>query len=82
MQLNEMQKASILNHADDYTCTMIVHPQVDTHHTTYLDDQRLSQTTTMLSLHMEGIPHAFVVTTPTFSPATYGLTLRASRQLH
>ena len=35
----------------------------------------------MLS-HLEGIPHVCFVTTPTFSPAMYGLTLLTSRQLH
>jgi hypothetical protein len=35
----------------------------------------------MTSLHLEGIPHAYIVTTPTFSSATYGLTLVANRQL-
>jgi hypothetical protein len=35
----------------------------------------------MTSLDMEGVPHAYIVTTPTFSSATYGLTLLASRQL-
>ena len=81
MQLNKMQKAVILNHADDYTRTIIVQPLVDTHHTTYLDDERLSKTTTMISHHLEGISHAYVITTPTFSPATYGLILLTSRQL-
>jgi len=33
------------------------------------------------SLHLEGTPHAHVVTLPTFSPATYSLTLLSSRQL-
>jgi len=35
----------------------------------------------MTSPHMEGVPHAYIVTTPTFSSATYGLTLLASTQL-
>jgi len=42
MQLNEMQKAGALNHADDYTGTMRVHRLVNTNHTTYLDDEQLS----------------------------------------
>jgi hypothetical protein len=67
MQLHEMQKAGILNHADNFTGTMTFHPLVDTHHTTYLDDERISHTTTKLSPHLEGIPHAYIVTTPTFS---------------
>ncbi len=35
----------------------------------------------MASSHLEGVPHAYIVTTPTFSTATYGLTLMASIQL-
>ena len=74
-----MQKVGALNPADDYTGTMTVHPLVDTHLATYLDDERLIQTTTMISPHLEGIPRAYIVTTPTLSSATYGLTLLASR---
>jgi len=81
MQINDMQKAGILNHADDYIGTMTVHPLVDTHHTTYLDDERLSKMMTILSPYLEGTPHAYIVTTRTFSPATYGLTLLVIRQL-
>jgi hypothetical protein len=81
MQLNEMQKAGVLNPVDDYTDTVAVHPLVDTHLTTYLDDERLIHAATMLSPHLEGIPHAYIVTTPIFSSATYGLNLLASRQL-
>ena len=39
VQPNEMQKASALNPADDYTCTMTAQLQLDTHLTTYLDDE-------------------------------------------
>jgi len=60
---------------------MTVHPLVDTRHTKYLDDERISNTMAMLSPHLEGTPHAYIVTTPTFSHATYGPTLRANRQL-
>ena len=81
MQLNEMQKMGILNPADNSTDIMTVHLLVDKHHTTYLDDGKISHTTSMLSPHREGTPHAYIVTTPTFSHATYGLTLQASRQL-
>ena len=73
--------AGTLNPADDFTCTMTIHSLVDTHHTTYLDDERLSQTKKMISPHLECIPHAYIVTTQTFFPATYGLTLLARKQL-
>ena len=81
MQLNDMQKAGILNPAESFTGTMMVHPLVDTRHTTYLDDERISHTRTMLSPHLECTPHAYIVTTLAFSQATYGLTLLANRQL-
>jgi hypothetical protein len=81
MQIDEMQKAGILNPADSFACTMTAHPLVGIRHTTYLDDERISHTTTMISNHLEGTPHAFIVTTPTFSQATYGLTLPACKQL-
>ncbi len=81
MQLKEMQKEGILNPADSLTSTMKVHPLTDTHHITYLDDERISHTMAMLSPHLEGIPHANIITTPTFSQDTHGLTLLASKQL-
>ncbi len=65
-----MQKAGILNPADNFTDTMTVHLLVDTRHTTYLDDERIGHTTTMLSPYLEGTPHAYIVTTPTFFQAT------------
>jgi hypothetical protein len=76
-----MQKMGILNPADNFTDNMTAHPLLDTHHTTYLDDKKISHTTSMLSPHLEGTPHAYIDTTPTFSQATYGVTLLASRQL-
>ncbi len=80
-QLKEMQKASALNPTEDYIDNMTVHPLHETQLTTYLDDERLIQSTPVTSPHLEGIPHAYIVTTLTFSLATYGLTLLASRQL-
>jgi len=35
----------------------------------------------MTSEHLLDVSHAYIVTAPTFSPTTYGLTLLASRQL-
>jgi hypothetical protein len=81
MQLNEMQKMGILNPADNFTNLMTVHPLLDTHHTTYLGGDKIIHTTSMLSPHLEGTPHAYIVTTLTFSQATSGLTLLATRQL-
>ena len=60
---------------------MAFHPLTNTYHTTHLDDERISHTTTLISPHLEGTSHAYIITTPTFSKTTYGLTLLASRQL-
>jgi hypothetical protein len=35
----------------------------------------------MASPHMKGVPHAYLVTLPTFSSSTYGRALLASKQL-
>jgi hypothetical protein len=48
---------------------------------TYLVDDHITHTTNMTSPHLDGVPHAYIVTTPTFSPVWYGLTLLASIQL-
>ena len=80
-QLEEMQKNGALSPTDNNTSSMTAHPLTDTHHTTYLDDEHISQATNMTSEHLKGVPHAYIVTAPTFSPTTYGLTLLASRQL-
>jgi hypothetical protein len=53
----------------------------DTYLTTYSDDEHISPETTMTLPHLEGVPYPHIVTMPTFSPSTYGLTLLESRQL-
>ena len=60
---------------------MTADPAVDAYDTTFLDDEPIASGTYLTSKHLEGTPHAHLVTLPTFSPATYGLTLLASRQL-
>jgi len=81
MQLDEMERNGAINSVDNHTSSVTVHLLTDTHQTTYLDDEHITQTTTMTSSHLEGIPHAYIVTAPTFSTATYGLALLASNQL-
>jgi len=76
-----MHKAGALNSGDIHISSMTVKPLTATHLTTYVDDEHIIQTTTMTSPHLEGVPYAYIVTTPTFSSATYGLTLLESRQL-
>ena len=53
----------------------------NTYDTIFLDDEQIASGTCVTSHHMEGTPHAHVVTLPTFSSGTYGLTLLASRRL-
>jgi hypothetical protein len=53
-----MQGEGILNPADNLISNMTTHPLTDTLHTTHLDDERISHTTTMISPHLEGTPHA------------------------
>ena len=60
---------------------MIVDYFTNTQDTTFLDDEPIASGTYFTSTHLEGTPHAHVITLPTLSPATYGLTLLASRQL-
>ena len=54
---------------------------VDTHDTISLDDEPIASGMYLTSKHLDGSPHAHMITLPTFTPATYGLTLLASRQL-
>ena len=60
---------------------MTIGPIMDTRDSTFLDDEPIASGTYLTSKHLEGTLHARVITLPTFTPATYGLTLLASRQL-
>jgi len=51
-QLEEMQRNGVLSPTDNYTNSMTVHPLTDTHHTTYLDDEHITQATNMTSEHL------------------------------
>ena len=76
--LEEMQRNGVLSQTDNYTNSMTVHSLTNTHQTSYLDDEHITQATNMTSEHLQGVPHAYIITTPTFSPTTHGLTLLAS----
>jgi len=76
-----MQRNGVLSPTDNYTNSMTVHPLMDTHQTTYIDDEHITQATNMTFEHLKDIPHAYIITTPKFSLATYGLTLLASKQV-
>ena len=75
-----MQRNCVLSPIDIYTNTMTVHLLKDTHHTFYLDDEHINHATNLTSEHLQDVPHAYIITKPTFSPTTYRLTLLASRQ--
>jgi hypothetical protein len=78
-QLEDMHKQGIQTSLAQLQTTMIVHSFTNTQDTTFLDDEPVASSTYMTSQHLEGTPHAHVITLLTFSPATYGLTLLASR---
>ncbi len=80
-QLDEMQKHGAQTSSDNLNNTMTLDPISDTHLTTYPDDEHITQETNITSPHLEGVPHAHIMTLPTCTPATYGLTLLAKRQL-
>jgi len=79
-QVEEMQRNGVLSPTDIYTNTMTVCPLTDPHHTTYLDDEHITHATNPTSKHLQDVPYAYIITTPTFSPTTYGLTLLERRQ--
>ena len=80
-QLGDMHKQEIQTSSDQLQNTMTVGPIMDSRDSTFLDDEPIALGTYLTSKHLEGTPHAHVVTLPTFSSATYGLKLLASRQL-
>jgi hypothetical protein len=80
-QLGEMQKQGIHTSPDQLENQMTIEPIMETRDTTFLDDEPIASGTYLTPKHLEGAPHAHVITLPTFTPATYGLTLLASRQL-
>jgi hypothetical protein len=80
-QLEDMIKQGIHTSPEQLHQMITVDNMNNTYDTTFLDDEHIASGTYVTSQHMEGTPHAHVVTLPTFSPAAYGLTLLASRQL-
>ena len=76
-----MHKQGIQTSSDQLENTMKVGPVMDIRNSNFLDDEPIALGTYLTSKHLEGTPHAHVVTLPTFSPATYGLAILASRQL-
>jgi len=60
---------------------MIIGTTADARASTILDDEPIASGTYIASTHMESVPHAHIVTLPTYSPSTDGLILLVSRQL-
>jgi hypothetical protein len=80
-QLEDMSKQGIHTSPDQLHQMITVDSMNNTYYTTFLDDDQIASGTYVSSQHLEGTPDVHVVTLPTFSPATYGLTLLTSRQL-
>ena len=80
-QLVEMHTQGIQTFLAHLHNMMIVDSITNTFDTTFLDDEPIASGTYVTTSHLEGTPHTHVVNLPTFSPATYSLTLLASRQL-
>jgi hypothetical protein len=76
-----MRNQGIQTSSTQLQAIMTVDSFTNTHDTTFLDDELIASSTYLTSQHLEGTPHALVISLPTFSQATYGLTLLASRQL-
>ena len=80
-QLENMHKQGIHTSSTQLHTTITIGAFTNTHGITYLDDEPIASGTYLTSKHLEGTPHARLITIPTFLPATYGITLLASRQL-
>ncbi len=80
-QLEEMQKAGAHTSSADITTIMTVGVTTDTRPSTGIDDESIASGTYITSTPLTNTMHAHIVTLPTLSLATYGITLMASRQL-
>jgi len=80
-QLEDMHKQGMQTSHAQLQNMMTVDSVSNTFHTTFLEDEPIASGTYVTSTHLEGTPHAHVVTLSKFSPASYGLTLLASRRL-
>jgi hypothetical protein len=80
-QLDDTHNQGIQTSSSQLQATMTTDSFTDIHNTTFLDNEPIASGTYLTSKHLEGTPHAHVITLPPFSPATYGLALLASKQL-
>ncbi len=76
--MRAMQKQGIHTSLDQLENQMTIAHIVDTRDTISLDDEPIASGTYLISKHLEGSPHAQVITLPTFTPAIYGIPLLAS----
>ncbi len=75
-----MHTAGAPTSADHIAENVTVDPITDPDGSTFIDDELIATETPVTSQHLHGVPPAYIVTLPTFSPTTYGLALLASRQ--
>ncbi len=80
-QLETIQKEGAINSSETLHNTMTLDTTPDGHATTFLDDEPIASGTYLTSPHLESAPHAYIITVPIFSTATFGLTLLASQHL-
>jgi len=76
-----MIKQGIHTSPDQLQQMITVDNMNNTFDTTFLDDEQIASGTYVTSPHLEGTPHARVVTLPTFSTMAYVLILLAIRRL-
>ena len=69
-QLEDMHNQGIHTSSTQIHATMTIDSFTSTHDTAFLDDEPIASSTYLTSKHLEGTPHAHVITLPTFSPAT------------
>ena len=64
-QPEDMQKQGIHTSLDHLGDIMTIGPILDTRNSTFLDDEPIASGTFLTSKHLEGTPHAHVITLPT-----------------
>jgi len=80
-QLDDMQKEGIHTSSKHLHIIVTVDATTNIMDTTFIGDEPIASGTYVTHPHPEGTSYVYIVTLPTFSPTTYGLTLLASRQM-
>ncbi len=79
-QLTDMQKVRAPTTAEHLNKIMTADPITYLTSSCVINDEPILSGTHIIFQHLHGVPHAYAVTLPTFSPATYILTLLANRR--